>query len=242
MTKNLTVKKSHILPWENADEFETLVADLLDEYEPQGPAERHLVEEIAGIIWRKQRVGVAEVALHHHGLLGTCSDHSRTGERAMAQNGGLAAKIGVGEAVRLSDEELDERRKDADEDLKMSEDARKLATSGKYDAAVKALRDDTRDWWKDILEEGEDGLGFERKATAESLVEWLNLEVLPYIRNVTASTKQAPAIRAQAQGESLNPQKFNELAKWEAHLDRRLEGAISLLMKLRNTRKVSKAV
>lgn len=239
MTKNLTVRKSHILPWENADDFEDLVAELFDEYEPQGPAERHLVEEIAGIIWRKQRVGVAEVALHQHGLLGTCSNHSRTGERAMAQKGGMAAKIDVGEAVRLSDEELSERRKDADEDLKMSENARKLAVSGKYEAAIRALREDTRDWWKDILEEGEDSLGVLREATAASLVEWLNLEALPFIRGVIDGAKQAPAIRTQAHGESLNPQKFNELAKWEAHLDRRLEGAISLLMKLRNTRKSS---
>jgi hypothetical protein len=241
MTKNLTIRKSHILPWEDVNEFEALVADLFNEYEPQGPAERHFVEEIAGIIWRKQRVGIAEVALHQHGLLGTCGDHSRTGERAIAREGGLAAKIGVGEAVRLSVEELGERRKDADEDLKMSEDARRLATSGNYDAAVKALREDTRDWWKDILEEGEDGLGFEREATAESLVEWLNLEALPFIGDTIDGTKQAPVIRTQAHGESLNPQKFNELAKWEAHLDRRLERAISLLMKLRNTRKSSQA-
>jgi len=242
MTKNLAIRKSHILPWENVDEFEALIVELFDEYEPQGSAERHLVEEIAGIIWRKQRVGVAEVALHQHGLLGTCSDHSRTGERAMAQKGGMAAKIGVGEAVRLSDGELAARRKDGDEDLKMSDNARKLATSGKYDAAVKALREDTRDWWRDILEEGEDGLGFEREATAASLVEWLNLEALPYIQSVIDGAKQAPMIRAQAHGESLNPQKFYELAKWEAHLDRRLEGAISLLMKLRITRKSSLAI
>ncbi len=142
MTKNLVVRKSHILPWENVDEFEALVAELFDEYEPQGPAERHLVEEIAGIIWRKQRVGVAEVALHQYGLLGTCSDHSSTGERALPQKGGLAAKIVVGEAVRLSDEELAERRKDADEDLRMSEHARMLAESGNYASAVNALRED----------------------------------------------------------------------------------------------------
>ena len=234
MTKNLKVRKSHILPWENVTEFEALVAELFDEFVPQGPAERYLVEEIAGIIWRKQRVGVTEVALHHHGLLGTCSDHSRTSERAMAGEGGLAAKIDVGEVVCLSDEVLATRRKDANDDLAITEDARRIATSGNYDAAVKALREDTADWWKDILEEGEDGLGFEREATAASLVEWLNQEALPFFHGVIDGAKQAPAIRTQAHGESLNPQKFNELAKWEAHLDRRLAGTISLLMKLQN--------
>ena len=88
----------------------------------------------------------------------------------------------------------------------------------------------------------EDGLGFGREAIAASLGEWLNLEALPFIRSVIDGAKQAPAIRTQAHGESLNPHKFNELAKWEAHLDRYLEGTISLLMKLRNTRRSSPVV
>ena len=46
MTRNLKVRKSHILPWEN-------VAELFDECASQVPAERHLVKEIDGIIWRK---------------------------------------------------------------------------------------------------------------------------------------------------------------------------------------------
>jgi hypothetical protein len=40
----------------------------------------------------------------------------------------------------------------------------------------------------------------------------------------------------------LNPDKFNELAKWEGHLDRRFEKVISLLMKLRNTREQHRVV
>ena len=53
MTRNLKIRKSHILPWENVAEFEALVAELFDECASQVPAERHLVKEIDGIIWRK---------------------------------------------------------------------------------------------------------------------------------------------------------------------------------------------
>lgn len=105
-----------------------------------------------------------------------------------------------------------------------------------------SARKDTLDWWKEILEDGEDGIGRAREATAASMVEWLDLEALPHQRNVISGSKQAPAIRAQAFGESSNPDKFNELAKWEGHLARRLEKVISLLMKLRNTREQHRVV
>jgi hypothetical protein len=35
-----------VLPWENADEFQAVVAALVAEHVPEGPTEEHLVEEI----------------------------------------------------------------------------------------------------------------------------------------------------------------------------------------------------
>jgi type I restriction-modification system DNA methylase subunit len=49
-----------VLPWENADEYQAIVAALVAEHAPQGPTEEHLVEEIAGIMWRKRRLRLAE--------------------------------------------------------------------------------------------------------------------------------------------------------------------------------------
>jgi hypothetical protein len=44
-----------VLPWENESEYCTLLNALVCEHRPQGPTEEHLVEELAGIIWRKRR-------------------------------------------------------------------------------------------------------------------------------------------------------------------------------------------
>jgi hypothetical protein len=44
------------LPWEDAGEYHALVAALVAEHAPQGPTEGHLVEELAGILWRKRRL------------------------------------------------------------------------------------------------------------------------------------------------------------------------------------------
>jgi hypothetical protein len=62
-----------VLPWEDADEYQAIVIALLAEHAPQGPTEEHLVEEIAGILWRKRRLRLAEAAAPS-----TCSARSAT--------------------------------------------------------------------------------------------------------------------------------------------------------------------
>jgi hypothetical protein len=53
-----------VLPWENSDEYRAVVEALVAEHVPQGPTEEHLVEEIAGILWRKRRLRLGEAAAH----------------------------------------------------------------------------------------------------------------------------------------------------------------------------------
>jgi hypothetical protein len=57
-----------VLPWEDQNEYITLLSALVNEHRSQGPTEEHLVEELAGIIWRKQRLRLAEAAAHQRGL------------------------------------------------------------------------------------------------------------------------------------------------------------------------------
>jgi hypothetical protein len=67
-----------VLPWENVDEYRALVAALAAEHAPQGPTEEHLVEELAGILWRKRRLRLAEAAAHRRGLDGTLASYRET--------------------------------------------------------------------------------------------------------------------------------------------------------------------
>src|SRR5208283_1967059 len=50
-----------VLPWEDADEYHALIAALVAEHAPQGPTEEHLVEELAGILWRKRQAALAHL-------------------------------------------------------------------------------------------------------------------------------------------------------------------------------------
>ncbi|MDG2205168.1 MAG: hypothetical protein P8M79_07950 [Alphaproteobacteria bacterium] len=241
MTKNLVIRSSHLLPWEDVAEYEALVAALFNEHDPEGPTEWHLVEELAGIMWRRQRVSMAEAALHQHGLSKTMQSFSDTPEHAVAHTGGGKVGIDVSDAMTLSQEKTAEQLAGAREDMTMAENAKSLAAEGKYDAAIRALRADTRDWWTDVLEDEEDDRGIERTATAESLFGWLELEAIPLIAGTERGLVYAGHVRNQAYGESLNPAKFNELARWEAHLDRRMEKTLALLLKLRSARATGRA-
>lgn len=56
-----------ILAHEDQAEFADLLAALIDEHRPAGMTERHLIEELAAIIWRKRRVLLAKGAAINRG-------------------------------------------------------------------------------------------------------------------------------------------------------------------------------
>ena len=55
--------KMLIIAGENADDFDQLRAELLEEHEPQSVLESELVERLAGIFWRLRRVPFFEAAI-----------------------------------------------------------------------------------------------------------------------------------------------------------------------------------
>jgi len=52
-----------ILPWESEAEYRMVLEALVAEHAPNEPTEENLVEEVAGIIWRKRRLRMAEAAV-----------------------------------------------------------------------------------------------------------------------------------------------------------------------------------
>ena len=54
--------KHAVMHWENKNEYNNLLKDLIEEYQPNNVTERHLVVELANIIWCKIRLKYAEKA------------------------------------------------------------------------------------------------------------------------------------------------------------------------------------
>jgi hypothetical protein len=70
-----------VLAHEDGGDFDDMLAALIDEHKPAGMTERHLIEELAAIIWRKRRVLMAEAAKINEGLKTVANNRSRSWHR-----------------------------------------------------------------------------------------------------------------------------------------------------------------
>src|ERR1700758_4359769 len=112
-----------VLPWEDMGEYRTLVEALAAEHAPQGPTEEHLVEELAGILWRKRRLRLAEAAAHQHGLEDALSRSRRTAQRALVHIDATDGSEDVAEAIRATEADTEEDVRDIQEDEAMTRQA-----------------------------------------------------------------------------------------------------------------------
>src|SRR3954447_23843237 len=72
-----------VLPWEDAEEYRAVLAALVAEHAPEGATEEHLVEEVAGILWRKRRLRLAEAAAYRRGLKEALASNRGTAQVAL---------------------------------------------------------------------------------------------------------------------------------------------------------------
>jgi len=231
-----------VLPWEVANEYRALLESLVKEHAPQGPTEEHLVEELAGILWRKRRLRLAEAASHRRGLEDTLDPWRATVKAALVHLDATDQSERVIDAIRANSEKTAEDVVEMEEDEEMTRHALKLFSSSRndaYEAALEALREDTRQWWADILARDPDEFdGDEASATAdaESLQRFLEGQVLPWFENRRKELANRPLIREQAFGEALDPNKLERLGRYEVHLDRKMERTLAMLIRLQELR------
>jgi hypothetical protein len=231
-----------VLPWENADEYSALLAALAAEHAPRGPTEEHLVEELAGILWRKRRLRLAEAAAHRRGLDGTLASYRETVKVALVHLDATDQSERVVDAIRATASDTHDDIREMDEDEAMTRRALDLLDSrrnDRYEAALAALHEDTRVWWADMLardpEELDEG---EVPATPDEagLRRFLEGAVLPWFDGRKKELVNRPLIREQAFGEALDPEKLERLGRYEVHLDRKLERMLAMLLRLKDLR------
>ncbi len=218
-----------VLPWESPEKYEALHLALVAEYAPQGPTEEHLVEEIAGIVWRKRRLRLAENAAFRNKY---CSKVSYDGSRIM-KSGLVIAWTGATKDFELLEEVLTMKPEKVAQDLQEATKALQAAEKAQqiiaperpdtYSRALKMLLEGTREWWEEELED-EDS---EYSPTPESLLEFLEEEAIPYFSQRLAVLSNHGSIMAQAQGEALDVAKLENLSRYEIFLDRKLERTLS---------------
>lgn len=240
--KHGVLSRYTVLPWEDVAEYRDLLTALATEHAPQGPTEEHLVEELAGIFWRKRRLRLAEAAAYRRGLEATKSSYGHTVNSALVLADCSGQSEWVTNAIRATVSDTEEDIVDMEQDKAITRRALDLLNSKRndaYEAALAALREDTQAWWADVLASDPDELEEdEEPATAdvEGLRRFLEGEVLPWFENRKKELATRPLIREQAFGEALNPDKLERLGRYEVHLDRKLERVLAMLLRLKDLR------
>lgn len=244
--KHGVLSRHTVLAHEDGAEFGDLLAALVAEHQPTGPTETHLVEELAGAIWRKRRVLQAEGASINRGLLAVSkARHDRPNdtdgparaalpfEPKMADTR-LNSPVELAEAIRETPAETRQRAIDANDDLTATLRAAEILRRGgvrAYDRALRALDDGSAQWFADNLDDGD------VEATPESLAKFIDSDLLPFCRQMVVEVQSHEAVKAQTLGEGLQAHRLEKLNRYETHLDRKFERTLAMLLKLKDLRR-----
>lgn len=224
-----------VLPHENRYEYDQVLAALIAEHQPAGMTEHHLVEELAGIMWRQRRVLQAEGATINRSLRAIASSNADSPVPAAApfERGLSAEDSDLHELLNETPEGIAERRHEAEIDLAATQKARAILRQGRsnaYEKAQRALLPDSLDWWEACVAEESYG------ANAEGLEQFIDEQLYPFCWRAMQQARYIPAIQAQTLGEGLQAYRFVPLARYETHLDRKFERTLAMLLKLRQLR------
>lgn len=232
--KHGVLSKHIVLPWEDRDAFEEILRGLLVEHQPQGPTAFHLVEDLAGVIWRKRRLIQAEAAAIRerlHNVTRTAGS-SRVARFALAHQD-QRSPLSIGDVVSGSVPTAEQLARS----LAMVEDALQVLSDGANDAfdrALQLLDDDTSGHWVEECssERADNGGDYPRDAAGlraflESFRETL--------RQVATDVAAAPLMAEQAHGMAIDVTGLERIAKLESHLDTKIQRLLRLLKGLKPT-------
>lgn len=233
-----------VLPWEDESEYQTLLDELTAEHLPTGPTETHLVVEMAGVLWRKRRLRLAEVATFQRGLSATTDTYSRTAHSALVLSSvAKPTKVDVAAAIKAGVVDVQSEIVDLEADRRATLTAIEILASDRnqaYEDAIDSLDSSTREAWTEQLTWSTDD--YDAGITpygpdAISLRRYLEVEILPWYDKQRSEIVAQPLVRAQALGEALDPDKLERLGRYEVHLDRKLERTLSTLLRLQEMRR-----
>lgn len=221
--------KEAVLPHESREEFEDLLVQYEADFAPATATENTLVEELASIVWRKKRLLKAENAKINIGLANTLNSSSRL----LSNSAPLSLhveneKIEVRDFLRLSTEELEEKRKEMEsEDFKRRQAEEILSQGGRNctKRAYECLGDFLLNLWysDEYAQYDRHGLSKFLSGKGKTAIE----QTMAVINHVTE-------VKEQALGNAINQVNFDSFARYEAHLDRKYERTLAMLIKLKS--------
>lgn len=228
------LSRETVLPHESRQDFEFLLNELQNEYAPNGQTEKALVEELASILWRKRRVLAAEGAQINSGIACVMTNSLRLANHAtpflpkITGNELLGGEtLPVREILVLDTDGLERRMAAFRATCESVDKSRQLLSLGGRGAARKAL---------EALPSSLTDLWYAKDRYGETIYQvdrFLENEVLPHLAEEKRLLENADSLRRQALGSAVSGLPFESIARYEAHLDRKFERTLSMLIKLK---------
>ena len=244
-----------VMPWEDEAEYVKLLEALVEEYGPRGPTEDHLLEEIAGVIWRKRRLRLAEAGSYWTNVDKATDFSSITFNK---QRVGPILEALVTTPAETAKDIVEVQNRMAS--LKRARELLMANKAGAYEAAMAELDERTQAHWQEhiapelgAVNEDEDldedkGENLDEDEIAElytadvrGLLLYLLSSVWPDCLTQLGSLGMRSLIRAQILGETLDFQRLEPISRYEVHLDRKFKDAVSMLLRLRELRRLNEA-
>ena len=186
-------------------------------------AHQAVIEEIAGVIWRKGRLRLAEAASHRRGIGKATAPFSHTFDIALNQVeralplGPIIDAVSATPSVTAKDlAEL--KRRNAS--LRLALEILSVGKPGAYEAALAELDERTRTSWQELAPEPEETDDEDPDedpepytADATGLAKYLERSVLPEGAKQLTYVENRSVIRTQVLGEALNCDKLERLGR-----------------------------
>jgi hypothetical protein len=206
------------------------------------------VEEIAGVIWRGQRVKQAEASLYRKELAKGAKDSYFSEDLVGAAVIGKAparlslGKVSLAETVGPA-EDLEYLAQAGRELAQMLKTRDKVEACKDYEAAAKLLPEEAvelfEETWVGQGDTEDENLIYQK--TPEHLAIFVSSDLIPALQKRAIQSRYAQDIANQLQGQAFNPEKLDLIGRYETHLDRKLERMLAMLIKMQELRSSVKA-
>jgi hypothetical protein len=226
--KHGVLSKEAVLDWESQDDYNSLVAAFEEEYLPQGITETYLVTELAQIIWRKRRLRMAEKTIVKSNL--SFSNSSAIKKAIYGHSEIKSIKNNVEDAFRCTEKQAQEQIEELQGIIAKFQAL--LDKDYNYEEYLQNIDDDLKKNWEDWLEDKS-----YYKADAESFKRFIQKNCIDYYQEQLNPLLVRDAIKYEAICEAVEPtKKYDNLSRYESHLDRKFEKTLGMIVKLQELR------
>ena len=229
--------KHTVMHWENKNDYDSILNDLIEEYQPNNLTERHLIVELANIIWSKMRLKYAEKASLQKELNENVNGYfsTRKAEEALLKEERTLGNFNIKNTLVITDANTKLELNKLKEYLSYCDKSIDILTeTDNYKQGLSALHIDDQDKWSDTwVDDDDDGT---YSPTSDDLLQWVE-DCQSKYQDSIYELENKDKVKDQVLGSTfLSDEAMNKYMRYENHLDKKFEKTLAMFFKLREIR------